>query len=118
VSLDAVLGVSRGTLSLELALGVPDGQVVALLGPNGAGKTTALRALAGLQPLDSGHVAVDGEVFEGAGRRRVPPEGRGLGVVFSDHLLFAHLDARDNVAFRSARTAARTASRLNGRFGR
>jgi molybdate transport system ATP-binding protein len=68
--------------------------VVALLGPNGAGKTTALRALAGLIPLDHGHITLDGRRLE-----KVEPEHRRIGVVFQDYLLFPHLSAVDNVAF-------------------
>jgi molybdate transport system ATP-binding protein len=94
VSLDARIVVHRPDWTLDLALQVGDGEVVALLGPNGAGKTTALRVLAGLQPLDAGHVVVDGEPVTG-----LPPARRGVGVVFQDHLLFPHLSALENVAF-------------------
>jgi molybdate transport system ATP-binding protein len=68
--------------------------VVALLGPNGAGKTTALRALAGLTPLDGGHIVLDGRRLDD-----LPPEKRHIGVVFQDYLLFPHLSAMDNIAF-------------------
>ena len=52
--LTASIVVDRGTFRLDLALTIAAGEVVALLGPNGAGKTTALRALAGLLPVDRG----------------------------------------------------------------
>ncbi|MEV4132802.1 ABC transporter ATP-binding protein [Dactylosporangium sp. NPDC049742] len=97
---DAHLVVDRGTFRLDVALRIDPGQVVALLGPNGAGKTTALRALAGLQPLTTGHVTVDGADLDRPDRRRfTPPERRPIGVVFQDYLLFPHLTALDNVAF-------------------
>ncbi|NEB75663.1 ATP-binding cassette domain-containing protein, partial [Streptomyces sp. SID14478] len=92
--LDAHLVVDRGTFRLDIALSAAPGDVVALLGPNGAGKTTALRALAGLAPLDSGHLHLDGVELDGT-----PPETRPVGVVFQDYLLFPHLTALDNVAF-------------------
>ncbi|MFS8483056.1 MAG: ABC transporter ATP-binding protein [Acidimicrobiia bacterium] len=87
-------------LHLQLDLRVDDGEVVALLGPNGAGKTTALRAIAGLRPLDAGRIELDGRVLdEPAAGTFVPPEQRSVGVVFQDHLLFPHLTALENVAF-------------------
>jgi molybdate transport system ATP-binding protein len=94
VSLDAHLVVHRPGWTLDLGLTVGAGEVVALLGPNGAGKTTALRSLAGLQPLDGGHVRIDGEDVT-----REPASRRRAGVVFQDHLLFPHLTALENVAF-------------------
>ncbi|MFJ9586732.1 ABC transporter ATP-binding protein [Streptomyces acidicola] len=92
--LDARLVVDRGDFRLDVALTAGPGDVVALLGPNGAGKTTALRALAGLTPLTSGHLLLDGTELDGT-----PPESRPVGVVFQDYLLFPHLTALDNVAF-------------------
>jgi molybdate transport system ATP-binding protein len=92
--LDAHLVVRRAGFTLDIALAVAAGEVVALLGPNGAGKTTALRALAGLTGLDDGHVTLDGARLD-----REPPEHRRIGVVFQDYLLFPHLTALDNVAF-------------------
>ncbi|MBA2947434.1 ABC transporter ATP-binding protein [Streptomyces sp. PSKA28] len=92
--LDARLVVDRGTFHLDVTLAAAPGEVVALLGPNGAGKTTALRALAGLTPLNGGHLRLDGTDLD-----RTPPETRPVGVVFQDYLLFPHLTALDNVAF-------------------
>jgi molybdate transport system ATP-binding protein len=99
-ALEASLQLRRGDLELDLQLGAGDGEVVALLGPNGAGKTTALRALAGLQPLDGGRITLDGIVLDDpAAGTFVPPRARPIGVVFQDYLLFPHLSALDNVAF-------------------
>lgn len=98
--LRADLDVRLGDLHLELPLEVGDGEVVALLGPNGAGKTTALRAIAGLHPLDGGRVEVDGTVLDDpAAGIRVPVAERPVGVVFQDLLLFPRMTALDNVAF-------------------
>jgi molybdate transport system ATP-binding protein len=118
VSLDADFRVRQGDFELDLALTAGEGEVVALLGPNGAGKTTALRALAGLLPIDEGHIALgDGDArveLDRAGGEAtvfVPPERRRVGVVFQDHLLFGHLTAVQNVAFglRAARVPRREA---------
>ncbi len=77
-------------LSLELA----PGELVALLGPSGCGKTTALRALAGLERLDSGRILLDGRDITD-----MPASRRDMGMVFQAYSLFPHLTARENVAF-------------------
>jgi molybdate transport system ATP-binding protein len=100
MSLDASVGLRKGTLDLDVRLEVERSGVVVLLGPNAAGKTTLLRALAGLVPLERGRVTLDGVVLEDtAARLRVPTEQRPIGVVFQDYLLFPHMTALQNVAF-------------------
>jgi molybdate transport system ATP-binding protein len=100
MSLDAHLVVELTGFRLDLELTAEPGEVVALLGPNGAGKTTALRALAGLIPIDGGHVILDGRRLDDpATNAFTPPEHRRIGVVFQDYLLFPHLSAVENVAF-------------------
>ncbi|KAA1422713.1 ATP-binding cassette domain-containing protein [Mumia zhuanghuii] len=98
--LDARVVLRRGPLEIDVALAVPPGEVLALVGPNGAGKSSALRALAGLTPIDTGHVALGGTVLEDSETGvRVPVPQRDLTMVFQDPLLFPHLSVRDNVAF-------------------
>lgn len=98
--LDAHLVVDRGHFHLDVRIRLERGEVVALLGPNGSGKTTALRALAGLTPLSAGHIRVGDQVLDDCARRiHEPPEGRRVGLVFQEYLLFPHLSALDNVAF-------------------
>lgn len=76
------------------------GPVTVLFGPSGAGKTTVLRALAGLDRPDAGLVRFDGEVwFDAAAGLFVPPQRRGVGVVFQDHALFPHLTVAQNVGY-------------------
>jgi putative spermidine/putrescine transport system ATP-binding protein len=91
-------GVSRayGTqVALKpLDLTVRGGEFVALLGPSGCGKTTALNCLAGLLPLTSGQILLDGKRVD-----TLPPEKRGFGMVFQNYALFPHLTVRSNVAF-------------------
>jgi molybdate transport system ATP-binding protein len=100
MSLDARIGLSLGTLSLDVPLAAEPGQTVVLLGPNGAGKTTVLRAIAGLLALDEGRVAVDGHVLDDpTSGVWIPTERRPIGYVFQDHALFPHLSAVENVAF-------------------
>ena len=81
-----------------LSLTVAEGEILALLGPSGCGKTTTLRIIAGFEAPDSGTVAIRGTVMAGP-NRMVPPEGRGVGIVFQDYALFPHLTVADNVAF-------------------
>jgi molybdate transport system ATP-binding protein len=98
--LHAQVGLRLGTLALDATIDAAPGEIVVLLGPNGAGKTTLLRAIAGLVPLDRGEVTLDGAVLDDVARGlHVPPEGRSIGVVFQDYLLFPHLSAIENVAF-------------------
>ncbi|PPK98154.1 putative spermidine/putrescine transport system ATP-binding protein [Kineococcus xinjiangensis] len=82
-----------------LNLDVPAGSCLALVGPSGSGKTTALRLVAGLEVPDRGDVLLDGRSVVA-----LPPERRGVSMVFQRPLLFPHLDVLDNVAF-SARVA-------------
>jgi iron(III) transport system ATP-binding protein len=79
---------------LDMTLDLPAGTITALVGPSGAGKTTLLRCLAGLEPLDAGHVRFGEEDWS-----RLKPQARGLGMVFRPPALFPHLTARANVAF-------------------
>ncbi|EFC85449.1 ABC transporter ATP-binding protein [Parafrankia sp. EUN1f] len=114
----ARIGIELGTLDLDAELAVQPGRTLAVLGPNGAGKSTLLRALAGLVPLRSGQIVLNGVVLDQPENRHfVSPEHRGTGYVFQDYLLFPHLNAIDNVAFgprvrhRVRRGAARAAAR-------
>jgi molybdate transport system ATP-binding protein len=122
--LDADLQLARGSLHLDVPLHVAAGEVVALLGPNGAGKSTVLSCLAGLLPVDAGRVRLDDQVLDDpATGAFVPPQARGVGVVFQDYLLFPHLTALENVAFglrsagRPRREARREAASWLARMG-
>ena len=82
----------------DLGLHVGPGEVVCLIGPSGCGKSTVLRLAAGLERLQAGRVIVSGETVAD-GTIDVPPEARGVGLVFQDYALFPHLNVLDNVAF-------------------
>ncbi|WP_022881271.1 ABC transporter ATP-binding protein [Gryllotalpicola ginsengisoli] len=77
-----------------LDLKVEPGEFVALLGPSGCGKTTALRALSGLEGIDSGSIRIGGvDVVD------VPVNRRDIGMVFQSYSLFPHMTAQQNVEF-------------------
>jgi iron(III) transport system ATP-binding protein len=82
----------------DVSLDVAGGEVLCLLGPSGCGKSTTLRIAAGLERPDTGVVFVGGALVDGDGRF-VPPEERGVGLMFQDYALFPHLPVKANVAF-------------------
>ncbi|HEY4192059.1 MAG TPA: ABC transporter ATP-binding protein [Mesorhizobium sp.] len=76
------------------------GRTLALLGPSGCGKTTLLRLLAGLLAPSAGSIAIEGETMaDAASGTFVPPERRGLGMVFQDYALWPHMSVAENVGF-------------------
>ena len=82
----------------DVSLAVPAGRIVCLLGPSGCGKTTTLRLAAGLETLQAGRILIGGKVVAEPGLS-LPPERRGVGLVFQDFALFPHLTVGQNVAF-------------------
>jgi ABC-type sulfate/molybdate transport systems ATPase subunit len=88
---------SRLSLRARIELGQ---ESLALVGPSGAGKSSLLKAIAGLIRPEAGRISFRDEAwFDAATGLHVPPEGRGVGVVFQDLALFPHLSVLDNVAF-------------------
>ena len=78
----------------SVSLSVQEGEFFTLVGPSGCGKTTTLRCIAGFES------PTDGEVhFDGASMVGVPPEARGVGVVFQNYALFPHMTVGENVAY-------------------
>lgn len=78
----------------ELALNVPDGELLVVVGPSGSGKSTLLRCIAGLEEVDAGSIFVGDKDVTG-----VPPGGRDVAMVFQEYALFPHLTVEDNISF-------------------
>lgn len=83
----------------DLNLTVEEGQVLALLGPSGCGKSTVLRLILGLAAPAAGTVLLGAAVASAGGRVLIPPEERGLAVVFQDLALWPHLTVHGNLDF-------------------
>ncbi len=75
-------------------LSITRGEMCVLVGPSGCGKTTLLRAVAGLIAPDKGRILIDGEEMT-----NVPPQRRGIGMVFQQYALFPNLTVEQNLAF-------------------
>ena len=79
-------------------LQIEHGQLVCLLGPSGCGKTTTLRLLAGFLEPDGGEIVVGGRRLSARGRV-VPPERRGMSMIFQSYAVWPHMSVFDNVAY-------------------
>ena len=77
---------------------IGDGEFVTLLGPSGCGKTTMLRIIAGFERPTSGELKID-DVLVTGGKTFVPPEKRGIGMVFQSYAVWPHMNVFDNVAY-------------------
>ena len=75
-------------------LGIEKGEFFSLLGPSGCGKTTTLMMVAGFVAPTEGGISVAGAEIS-----HLPPEKRGIGIVFQNYAIFPHMNAYDNIAF-------------------
>jgi iron(III) transport system ATP-binding protein len=82
----------------NLDLDIKDNQFVTLLGPSGCGKTTTLRMIAGYIVPDAGTIHIDGHLLSAPGSV-VPPDQRGMGMVFQNYAVWPHKTVYENVVF-------------------
>lgn len=90
----AASGSGAGLFAIDLQ--VEDGEFLAIVGPSGSGKTTLLRTVAGFIVPQEGTVTIGGRAVAGPAGF-VPPEGRGLGMVFQDHAVWPHMSVGRNI---------------------
>lgn len=84
------------------------GEIVCLLGESGSGKSTILRAAAGILPVRQGEIRINREIVSSP-RVHLPPEKRGIGLMFQDFALFPHMTVLENAAFGLGRLGGREA---------
>ncbi|WP_226013540.1 ABC transporter ATP-binding protein [Halomicrobium salinisoli] len=77
-----------------VSLSVDDGEFVTIVGPSGSGKSTLLRMLAGLESITDGTISIDGETIND-----VPPQDRGVAMVFQEYALYPHMSVRKNMTY-------------------
>jgi molybdate transport system ATP-binding protein len=88
-----------GRFELRVSLTMRSRRLV-VWGPSGAGKSLTLRMIAGLMTADAGRIVLGGRVlYDGAAGVNLPPQRRGVGLVFQDYALFPHLSVAGNLAF-------------------
>lgn len=109
--LTALQVLDHGGLLVHGAGIVRRGRAHVFFGPSGSGKTTVLRLVLGFAVPEAGTIRLGGETVSAAGRLLVPPEERGLAVVFQDLALWPHLTVRGNLAFGLAARSARSRER-------
>lgn len=95
IGIDSVtkrFGAMAAVADVDLAIG--EGELFTLLGPSGCGKTTLLRLVAGFYAPDAGHISFDDNIVDD-----VPPNERGIGMVFQNFALWPHMTVAENVGY-------------------
>ena len=83
-----------------ISFSVPRGELFTLLGPSGCGKSTTLRCIAGLERPEGGSIRVAGRTYvDCAANVFVPPDKRGIGMVFQSYAIWPHMSVYQNVAY-------------------
>ncbi|MCP3055315.1 ABC transporter ATP-binding protein [Aurantimonas marianensis] len=95
---DIVHTVGSTTILSGISLTAEPGEILCLLGPSGSGKTTMLRIAAGIERQTAGRLVLNGQEIAGPDAF-VPPEKRGIGLMFQDFALFPHMSIAENVRF-------------------
>jgi multiple sugar transport system ATP-binding protein len=87
---------SFGSVSVldKVSMHIKSGEFIVFLGPSGCGKSTLLRMIAGLETVNEGEIFIGGERVD-----QLPPNERGVAMVFQNYALYPHMSVRDNMSF-------------------
>ncbi|WEK05624.1 MAG: sn-glycerol-3-phosphate ABC transporter ATP-binding protein UgpC [Candidatus Devosia phytovorans] len=87
---------SYGQVSVldKVSMHIKSGEFIVFLGPSGCGKSTLLRMIAGLEEVNGGEIHIGGERVD-----QLPPNQRGVAMVFQNYALYPHMTVRDNMSF-------------------
>ena len=87
---------SFGSVSIleKVSMHIHSGEFIVFLGPSGCGKSTLLRMIAGLEAVNSGEIFIGGERVD-----QLPPNERGVAMVFQNYALYPHMSVRNNMSF-------------------
>lgn len=104
IAVEKRLHTASGEWPMQVELKVAARAFLGITGPSGSGKTTLLRMIAGLVCPDHGRIEVDGRVWLDTARGiNVPPQQRGIGMVFQDYALFPNMNVRQNLEYALAK---------------
>jgi ABC-type sugar transport system ATPase subunit len=78
----------------DISCSIEDGEFIVIVGPSGCGKSTVLRTIAGLEPVSSGKIYIDGR-----DATATPAAQRGVAMVFQSYALYPHMSVRENMSF-------------------
>jgi len=92
-------GYGRHHVLRDFSLEMRDGECFTLLGPSGCGKSVVMRLVAGFEHPDEGAVFIGDRQMSGRGVYNIPPEERGIGVVFQEYAVWPHMTVFENVAY-------------------
>ena len=94
------LTLQKDTFKVDVELNFPVGQCLALWGPSGSGKTTILRAIAGLEKVQSAYINIGAEVWQDSSKSiNLPTFKRAIGFVFQEASIFPHLSVEENLNY-------------------
>ena len=93
-------GYAKHQVLQNLDLNIKKGERFTLLGPSGCGKTVLIRLIAGHEVPDAGKISIDNTIFaDSSSGEYIPPERRGLGIVFQDYAVWPHMTVYENIAY-------------------
>ncbi|WP_293848787.1 ABC transporter ATP-binding protein [uncultured Phascolarctobacterium sp.] len=93
-------GYAKHHVLQNLDLNIKKGECFTLLGPSGCGKTVLIRLIAGHEVPDAGKISIDNTtVADSSSGEYIPPERRGLGIVFQDYAVWPHMTVYENIAY-------------------